>query len=142
MDWVPSVAEFMIATQNGRVFVSAETLTVVISALGIVLTLGTTLLAGGAWLVRRIDDRIEGLDTKLSDRIEGLDQRLTDRIEGLDTKLSDRIDRLEQKLSDRIDGVENELGDRIGGLSGDVTDLKIAVARLEGPPRHLIPASR
>lgn len=121
----------MIASQNGEVFVSAETVTVVISAVGIVLTLGTTLLAGGAWLVRRIDDRIDRLD-----------RRLSVRIDSVENALSDRIDRVENTLSDRIDRVENALSDRIDGLASDATDLKIAVARLEGPPRHLLTASR
>ncbi|MDQ0613807.1 hypothetical protein QF046_001448 [Microbacterium sp. W4I4] len=45
-----------------------------------------------------------------------------------------RLDRVEDKLGSRIDGVEQKLG----ALTGEVTDLKIAVARFEGPPRHLI----
>jgi hypothetical protein len=78
--------------------VTTETITIVISAIGIVLTLGTSLFAAGAWMVRRIDDR---------------------------------IDAVEEKLSTRIDAV-----------AADVTDLRISVARLEGPPRHLLTARR
>ena len=80
---------------------SAEILAIVVSAVGIVLTLGTTMLAGFAWCVRRID--------------------------AVDRKSSERSDRLEHSLGARIDA-----------LAADVTDLKIAVARLEGPVRHLI----
>jgi hypothetical protein len=78
--------------------VSTETVTIVLSAIGVVLTLGTSLFAAGAWMVRRIGDR---------------------------------IDAVEEKLSTRIDAV-----------AADVTDLKISVARLEGPPRHLLSAHR
>ncbi|QNA93826.1 MULTISPECIES: hypothetical protein [unclassified Microbacterium] len=88
---------------------STEVLTIVVSAIGVVLTLGTSLFTAGAWLVRRIDDRIDAVDEKLSSRIDALDE----------------------KLSTRIDAV-----------AADVTDLKISVARLEGPPRHLLTASR
>ncbi|WP_314475298.1 hypothetical protein, partial [uncultured Microbacterium sp.] len=84
-------------------------LTIVISAIGIVLTLGTSLFAAGAWMIRRIDDRIDAVDEKLSTRIDAVDE----------------------KLSTRIDAV-----------AADVTDLKISVARLEGPPRHLLTARR
>ncbi|WP_282845684.1 hypothetical protein [Microbacterium oxydans] len=77
---------------------STETVAIVLSAIGVVLTLGTSLFAAGAWMVRRIDDR---------------------------------IDAVEEKLSTRIDAV-----------AADVTDLKISVARLEGPPRHLLSAHR
>ena len=73
---------------------TAETLTIVLSAIGVVLTLGTSTFVGAAWMVRRIDA-------------------------------------VDEKLSTRIDAV-----------AADVTDLKISVARLEGPPRHLLTAGR
>lgn len=102
---------------------SAEIVAIVISALGIVLTLGTTMLAGFAWCVRRID----AVDEKLSVRIEGLDHRLTARIDKLDHRLTARIDELDHRLTARIDTVID-----------DTTALKIAVARWEGPVRHLV----
>ena len=77
---------------------STETVTIVLSAIGVVLTLGTSLFAAGAWMVRRIDDRIDAVDEKLSTRLDA--------------------------------------------LAADVTELKISVARLEGPPRHLLSAHR
>lgn len=83
---------------------SVETLTIVISAIGIVLTLGASLFAGFAWMVRRID--------------------------AVDTKLTTRIDAVDEKLTARIDA-----------LAGEVTGVRIAIARLEGPPRHLVTAS-
>ena len=88
---------------------SMEVVAIVVSAIGVVLTLGTSFIAAGAWMVRRLDDRIDGLDRKLSTRIDAVDE----------------------KLSTRIDAV-----------ASDVTDLKISIARLEGPPRNLLTASR
>ncbi|MBS0023791.1 hypothetical protein [Microbacterium paraoxydans] len=75
---------------------SPEILAVVVSAIGIVLTLGTSLFGAMTWVVRRIDARVDGLDEKLSRRIDA--------------------------------------------VAADVTELKISVARLEGPPRHLLTA--
>ncbi|MGW9157298.1 MULTISPECIES: hypothetical protein [unclassified Microbacterium] len=60
---------------------STETLAIIISAVGVVVTLGTSMFVGAAWMVRRID-----------------------------------------------------------AVAADVTDLKISVARLDGPPRHLLTA--
>ena len=88
---------------------TADTMTIVVSAIGVVLTLGASLFAADAWMVRRIDDRIDALDRKLSTR----------------------IDTVEEKLTTRIDTV-----------ASDVTDLKVSVARLEGPPRHLLATGR
>ena len=95
---------------------STDSLTVVISAIGIVLTLGTGMFAAMAWVVRRID---------------AVDAKLTTRIDAVDEKLTTRIDTVDEKLTTRLDAV-----------ASDVTDLKIAVARLEGPPRHLLTATR
>ncbi|MFK0239957.1 hypothetical protein ACIQTX_03775 [Microbacterium sp. NPDC090281] len=84
---------------------STEVLAIIISAVGVVVTLGTSMFVGAAWMVRRID--------------------------AVDEKLSSRIDAVDEKLSTRIDAV-----------AADVTDLKISVARLEGPPRRLLTAGR
>jgi hypothetical protein len=82
-------------------FVSAEIIAVVLSAVGIVLTLGTSMFLGFAWCVRRTD----AVDLKLH-------------------------------------AVEARLSARIDALGHDVTELKIAVARLEGPVPHLLTRSR
>lgn len=77
---------------------TTEVLAIIISAIGIVLTLGASLFAAGAWMIHRIDARIDAVDEKLSTRIDA--------------------------------------------VAADVTELKISVARLEGPPRHLLTANR
>ena len=113
------LAYLVIEPQNGSVYVSTEVIAIVISAAGVVVTLGASMFAGFAWILRRIDDRGDAVEDKLSARIDALDMR----------------------LSARIDGVEEKLGARIDALAGEVTGVKIAVARLEGPPRHLVTAS-
>lgn len=40
----------------------------------------------------------------------------------------------------RTDEQFGRLGDRISGVERELVEVKIAVARMEGPPRHLIPA--
>ncbi|MBS0023790.1 hypothetical protein [Microbacterium paraoxydans] len=95
---------------------SPEILAVVVSAIGIVLTLGTSLFGAMTWVVRRID--------------------------AVDEKLSTRIDVVDEKLSRRIDAVDDKLSAQIDAVAADVTELKISVARLEGPPRHLLTARR
>ena len=99
---------------------STEVLAIIISAVGVVVTLGTSLFAAGAWMIRRIDDRIDAVDEKLSTRIDAVAADVTARIDAVAEKLTVRID----------------------AVAADVTDLKISVARLEGPPRHLLTARR
>lgn len=93
---------------------SDETLAVILSALGLLITLGGGAAAGLAWVVRRID--------------------------ASETKLAGRIDAIDTKLTDRIDSVNTSLTDRIDGLHAEVTEVKIAVARLEerSRPPHML----
>ncbi|HWL60768.1 MAG TPA: hypothetical protein VNQ48_07775 [Microbacteriaceae bacterium] len=93
---------------------SVETITTVISAAALLLSF----FGAFGWMIRRMD----AMEVRL-------EQRLGARIDGGDEKLSTRIDTLDEKLTARIDGVEREL-----------VEVKISVARLEGPPRHLLPA--
>ncbi|WP_449409154.1 hypothetical protein [Microbacterium maritypicum] len=97
-------------------FVSAEIIAVVLSAVGIVVTLGTSMFLGFAWCVRRTD--------------------------AVEARLGARIDELDHRLGARIDGSEKSLGSRIDNLAHEMTELKIAVARLEGPVPHLLTRSR
>ncbi|WP_231729515.1 apolipoprotein A1/A4/E family protein [Microbacterium sp. PAMC 28756] len=135
-------------TEEGST-VSADTLTIIVSAIGVVLTLGASLFAAGAWMIRRIDERLGAVDHRLSTgigsveeklgaRIGSVEEKLGARIDSVEEKLGARIDSVEEKLGARIDTVEEKLGARIDAVAADVTDLKIAVARLEGPPRHLL----
>lgn len=47
-----------------------------------------------------------------------------------------RIDRVDDKLSARIDGVEVGLSE----VKSELTEVKIAIARFEGPRPHLVVA--
>lgn len=106
---------------------SAEIIAVVLSAVGIVVTLGTSMFVGFAWCVRRTD---------------AVERRLNERIDDVERKLSDRIDALDSRLNDRIDDVERKLGARIDALGHETTEVKIAVARLEGPVPRLLTRAR
>ncbi|WP_159498980.1 hypothetical protein [Microbacterium sp. 18062] len=55
-------------------------------------------------------------------------------------RLGGRIDTVEAKLVARIGEVETKLGARIDGVERELVEVKIAVARIEGPPRHLLSA--
>ncbi|UXW85555.1 hypothetical protein [Microbacterium azadirachtae] len=104
-------------------YMSVELIGVVVTAFAVLVTLGSGMFAGFAWVVRRID---------------GVEGKLSARIDGVEGKLSARIDRVEETLSARIDGVDGSLSARIDGLQAELTEVKIGIARLEGPRPHLI----
>ena len=108
-------------SQNGGVHVSVETLTTIIGIVGVLASFGSAFV----WLLRRMDARFDQFDAKLDTRIDGVETRLTERIDGVETRLTERIDSVETRLT----AVEHGL-----------VDVKIAIARLEGPPPRLLTA--
>ena len=44
-----------------------------------------------------------------------------------------------KRTDQQLDGLERRLGERITGVERELVEVKIAVARIEGPPRHMIP---
>ncbi|MFT4229961.1 MAG: hypothetical protein QM602_06705 [Microbacterium sp.] len=99
-------------------FVSIEVIAVIVSSVGVVASTVVALFVGLTWVLRRMDERIDGLRTELGERIDGLDSR----------------------LSARIDGVEQSLGARLSAVERELVEVKVAVARLEGPRPHLLSA--
>jgi len=91
-------------------YVSIEVLTTIGSFTGLLVAI----VAGFGWTIRRSDAQL---------------QQLGDRLDG-------RIDRLEERLDARIDRLE----ERFDVLTHEVIEIKIAVARLEGPLPRLVPA--
>lgn len=110
---------------------SPDILATILSAVGVLLAM----TGGFGWVIARLDSR---LDSGLS----GLEQRLSARIDGVEAcneeterRLSARIDGVESGLEQRLSARIDVLSEEVGGLRGDVADLKVAVARLEGPAR-------
>jgi hypothetical protein len=119
-------------SQNGGVHVSVETLTTIIGIVGVLASFGSAFV----WLLRRMDARFDQFDAKLDTRIDGVETRLTERIDGVESRLTERIDAVETRLTERIDGVET----RLTAVEHGLVDVKIAIARLEGPPPRLLTA--
>lgn len=98
---------------------SVETLTVIISAVSLLLAFFGVI----GWLISRLDAQFTRLDAKNERRIDGVEERLGARIDGVEK---------------RIDGVEVRLVARIDGVAHELVEVKIGLARLEGPPRRLL----
>ena len=94
--------------QNRNVYMSVETLAIIISAAGLFVTLGGGLLAGFAWIIRRTDSQFAELRSEFREEF--------------------------RRVNEEFRVVHNEL--RL--LRGELTEVKVAVARLEGPREQLI----
>ncbi|MCY3761468.1 MAG: hypothetical protein OXH50_09475 [Gemmatimonadetes bacterium] len=80
--------------------------------------------------VRRLDAKLDDVESKLTARIDEVESKLTARIDGVEHKLTTRIDDVEHRLTAKIDEVDNRLTARIDGLEAKI-DLKIELLRKE-----------
>lgn len=95
---------------NRGMYMSVETITMLVSAVSILLALA----AGFGWMIHRMDSRLDDVENRLGTRIE--------------------------KVADELADVENRLGARFDKVADELVEVKVAIARIEGPPRHLVPA--
>jgi len=102
-----------------------------IATLSAFITLGFGMVASAAWMIRRIDTSTESLRTDLGGRIDKVDSRID--------KVDARIDKVDARI-DKVDSRLDKLDDRLEGLGREITDVKVSVARWEGPRPHLLTA--
>ncbi|WP_431074890.1 response regulator [Microbacterium phyllosphaerae] len=105
-------------------------MTVSIELVTMIVTVATTLLglaAGFGWMITRTDARFERFEQRMDARFEKFEQRMDARFEKVGVEF-DRVDARFDRLEGEVKGLRSELG-----------EVKIAIARLEGPaPRLLI----
>ncbi|MBS0419742.1 MAG: hypothetical protein JSR66_18675 [Proteobacteria bacterium] len=75
--------------------------------------------------IRRLNDKIDGVDQKLSAKIDTVEEKLTAKIDAVEEKLTAKIDAVDQKLNAKIDAVDQRLAGKIDSLRDVVTALAI-----------------
>src|SRR5699024_9709982 len=118
----------MIMGHNGGMYVSAEVISIIFAAAGVLITLGGGFFAGLAWLLRRMDERFDKVDVrfdKVDVRFDKVDERF-DRVYERFHKADERFDKVDERV--------NKMDERIGQLQAELNDVKGAVGRLAG--RH------
>ncbi|MBY6060291.1 response regulator [Microbacterium esteraromaticum] len=100
-------------------YMSTETITILIGIASLLLA-----LAGGfGWMVHRMDR---------------IGAELNGRMDRMGAELNGRMDRMGAELNGRMDRMSAELNGRMDRMSDELVEVKIAIARVEGPPRHLL----
>lgn len=101
-------------------YMSVEVISIILAAAGILITLGGGFLAGLAWMLRRMDEQFDKVDK----RFDRIDQRF------------EQVDQRFEKVDERFE----RMHEQIGQVQSELNDVKVAVARLEGPqPRLILP---
>ena len=97
---------------------SAEVIAIILSVAGVLVTLGGGFFAGLAWLLRRMDEQFDRVEARF------------DKVDARFDKVDDRFD----KVDDRFAKVDEQ----IRSVQSELNEVKVAVARLEGPQQRLI----
>jgi hypothetical protein len=64
----------------------------------------------------RLEQRIEGVESRLEQKIEGVESRLVQMIEGMESRFGQKFDDGEKSLSQSMGSLESKLGLRIDAL--------------------------
>lgn len=103
--------------QNGRVFVSPDVIGMVIALFAFAVAV------------------LGGVGGMIAHQSRGLDARF-DQVDVRFDQVDARIDRLDTRI-DRVEGRMDRVESQLDHLAGEIVEVKIAVARLEGPQRRL-----
>lgn len=76
-----------------------------------------------------------GVGGMIAHQSRGLDTRF-DQVGARFDQVDARIDRLDTRI-DRVEGRMDRVESQLDHLAGEIVEVKIAVARLEGPQRRL-----
>ncbi|WP_206476894.1 hypothetical protein [Microbacterium sp. KRD172] len=69
-------------------------------------------------------------------RIGNVERNPGTRMKGVNANIDARLDDFQDKSGARVDGVERNLGARIDKVADELVEVKVAIARIEGQPRH------
>lgn len=108
--------------QNGDVYMSVELLAIIISAAGLLITLGGGLFTGFAWMIRRTDEQFAGVRAEFRDDFRAVHEEFSSVHEEFGA------------VREEFRAVRKDLHH----LREELTEVKISVARLEGPRERLI----
>ncbi|MBO3662890.1 hypothetical protein [Microbacterium stercoris] len=76
-----------------------------------IIAVGVAMIGSLGWVMTRFDAKLDSVEGRL------------------ETRIGSRIDAVEHRLGSRIDAVEH----RLGTIESEIVELKVAVARIEGP---------
>jgi len=104
-----------------------ETLPLLSTAVGLVVTLSVTILGGTKWMLGRVEHRTNARFAEMDARFDRMDARF------------DRMDARFDRMDARFDRMETRTDERCAEVGASLMEVKLGLARLEGPhPPFLI----
>jgi hypothetical protein len=113
-------------------YVSVEVITMLATAA----TLLVAIISGFGWMINRMDARFAEVDA----RFVAMDAKFDARFDAQDAKFDAQFDAQDAKFDARFDAQDAKFDARFNRFEQEIFEVKIAIARLEGPTPRLIAA--
>ncbi|MDQ1124766.1 response regulator [Microbacterium trichothecenolyticum] len=111
-----------------------ESLPLIATAVGLLVSTSVTLLGGMKWMLGRVEQRTDARFDRVDQRFALMEARF-DRMDRRFDRMDERFDRMDE----RFDRMEASTDERFTAVGTSLAEVKIAIARLEGPrPPFLI----
>ena len=117
-------------------YVSVEVITMLATAV----TLLVAIISGFGWMINRMDARFAEVVATFNARFETQDAKFDSRFEAQDAKFDARFEAQDAKFDARFEAQDAKLDARFDRIEQEIVEVKIAIARLEGPTPRLIAA--
>ena len=117
---------------------SADTIGMIIALFAFMVSLGGGMGAAFSHLSKRLDARFDHVDARF-DQVDARFAQVDARFDQVDARLDRmdaRMDRMDLRF-DRMDGRMDRLEQGQAALEHELVEVKVAIARWEGPPRRL-----
>ena len=122
---------------------SIELIAIIVSSAALALSFFGVFIGGFAWMIRRTDAQFQ----RAADRTDAQFATLRNETKHDIGTLRGEVSTLRDDMKHDIGTLRGELitllreqSERISGVERELVEVKIAVARIEGPPRHLLSA--
>jgi hypothetical protein len=111
-------------------FVSVEVITMLACAVSIIIAF----VSGCGWLINRMDVRFARMDARIDEKFAAQDARIDEKFAAQDARIDEKFAAQDARIDEKFVRID----EKFVGVEHELAELRIAVARLEGPPRRFV----
>ncbi len=117
-------------------FVSVEVITMLACAVSIIIAF----VSGCGWLINRMDVRFARMEVRIDEKFAVQDARIDEKFALQDARIDEKFAAQDARIDERFARIDERfarIDEKFVGVDRELGELRIAIARLEGPPRRL-----
>lgn len=116
-------------SKTGGMFVSVEVITMLACAVSIIIAF----VSGCGWLINRMDVRFARMEVRIDEKFTAQDARIDEKFAAQDARIDEKFAAQDARIDEKFTRIDEQFA----RVDRELAELRIAIARLEGPPRRL-----